>query len=71
MAPRSWPYDVVQNGPLPENLRHLLRLTFDLAHLDERRYEHAARALDVIGRQIGAWRKQAASGARADRADAS
>ena len=38
-----------------EKLRHLIRLAFDLKHLDERRYEHAARALDAIGRQIGAW----------------
>ena len=42
-----------------EKLRHLIRLAHDLEHLDERRYEHAARELDVIGRQIGAWRKMA------------
>ncbi len=40
-----------------EKLRHLIRLAFDLRHLDERRYECAARDLDGIGRQIGAWRK--------------
>ncbi len=40
-----------------EKLRRLIRLAFDLKHLDERRYEHAARALDAIGRQIGAWTK--------------
>ena len=40
-----------------EKLRHLIRLAFDLKHLDERRYEYAARDLDGIGRQIGAWRK--------------
>jgi hypothetical protein len=40
-----------------EKLRHLMRLAFDLRHLDERRYEYAARELDGIGRQIGAWRK--------------
>jgi hypothetical protein len=38
-----------------EKLRHLLRLAHDLHHLDARRYEHAARALDGIGRSIGAW----------------
>ena len=38
-----------------EKLRHLLRLAFDLRHLDQRRYEFAARELDAIGRQIGAW----------------
>jgi hypothetical protein len=40
-----------------EKLRHLMRLAFDLRHLDERRYEYAARELDAIGRRIGAWRK--------------
>ena len=40
-----------------EKLRHLIRLAFDLKHLDERRYENAARELDVVGRLIGAWRK--------------
>ena len=40
-----------------EKLRHLIRLAFDLRYLDERRYEYAARELDGIGRQIGAWSK--------------
>jgi hypothetical protein len=40
-----------------EKLRHLIRLAFDLKHLDERRYECAARDLDAVGRLIGAWRK--------------
>lgn len=40
-----------------EKLRHLIRLAFDLRHLDERRYEHAARELDNIGRRIGQWSK--------------
>jgi hypothetical protein len=40
-----------------EKLRHLIRLAFYLKHLDERRYECAARDLDAVGRQIGAWRK--------------
>ena len=48
-----------------EKLRHLVRLAHDLRHLDERRYEHAARELDVIGRQIGAWRKVNAAHAEA------
>jgi hypothetical protein len=37
-----------------EKPRHLIRLAFDLKHLDERRYECAARDLDTVGRQIGA-----------------
>lgn len=38
-----------------EKLRHLFRIAMDLRFLDERRYEFAARALDEIGRMIGAW----------------
>ena len=40
-----------------EKLRLLFRLSFDLKFLDMRRYEHAARSLDEIGRMIGGWRK--------------
>lgn len=40
-----------------EKLRFLFRLAYDLHHLDLRRYEHAARTLDEIGRLIGGWRK--------------
>ena len=40
-----------------EKLRFLCRLATDLHHFDTRRYEHAARALDEIGRLIGGWRK--------------
>ena len=48
-----------------EKLRHLVRLAFDLRHLDERRYEYAARELDNIGRRIGARRKADAAHAEA------
>ena len=40
-----------------EKLRFLTRLSLDLRYLDPRRYEHAARSLDEIGRLVGAWRK--------------
>lgn len=40
-----------------EKLRHLFRIASDLSFLDLRRYEFAARALDEIGRMIGAWTK--------------
>lgn len=40
-----------------EKLRHLIRLAVELKHLDPRRYEHAARSLDEIGRLVGAWTK--------------
>ena len=40
-----------------EKLRFLCRLAKDIGHLDARRYEHAARALDETGRLIGGWRK--------------
>lgn len=40
-----------------EKLRFLFRICVDLRYLDPRRYEHAARALDEIGRMIGGWIK--------------
>ena len=43
-----------------EKSRVLLRLAFDLRHLDLRRYEFAARALDETGRMVGAWLKATA-----------
>lgn len=42
-----------------EKLRVFCRVAMDLRYLDKRRYEHAARTLDDIGRQIGGWRKHA------------
>ena len=40
-----------------EKLRFLLRLAWDLRYLNARRYEHAARSVDAVGRRVGAWRK--------------
>jgi len=40
-----------------EKLRFFFRLAADLTYLDRRRYEHAARTLDEIGRLIGGWAK--------------
>ena len=40
-----------------EKLRLLFRPAKDLDHLDQRRYEHAARSLDETGRLISGWRK--------------
>jgi hypothetical protein len=40
-----------------EKLRFLSRLAYDLQYFDMRRYEHAARKLDEIGRLIGGWTK--------------
>lgn len=40
-----------------EKLRVLFRLAAELRHLDLRRYEHAARAIDGIGRLVGGWLK--------------
>jgi len=40
-----------------EKLRFLFRLSMDLRHLDLARYEHAARALDEVGRMVGGWKK--------------
>ena len=40
-----------------DRLRLLLRLAKDLSYLDRRRYEHAARRLDEVGRLVGGWRR--------------
>jgi 23S rRNA-intervening sequence protein len=40
-----------------EKLRFLFRIAFEQHHLDLRRYEHAARAIDEVGRLIGGWAK--------------
>ncbi len=40
-----------------EKLRHFFRLAVELKHIEGRRYEHAARTLDEIGRLVGAWAK--------------
>lgn len=40
-----------------EKLRFLIRLSLDLHYLDPRRYEHAAREIDGIGRMVGGWLK--------------
>lgn len=50
-----------------EKLRFFFRLAFEQKHLDVRRYEHAARTIDDVGRLIGGWAKahaaQSGSGA--------
>ena len=40
-----------------ERLRFFMRLTNELRMIDNQRYEHAARSLDDIGRQVGGWVK--------------
>jgi 23S rRNA-intervening sequence protein len=44
-----------------EKLRFFFRLAVDLRVLDPRRYEHAARTLDDVGRLVGGWAKAHAS----------
>lgn len=44
-----------------EKLRFGIRLAKDLRHLDFTRYEHAARAIDEIGRMVGGWLKTQAN----------
>ncbi len=51
-----------------EKLRFFCRLAFEQKHLDARRYEHAARAIDDVGRLIGGWAK--AHAAQSDSGDA-
>lgn len=48
-----------------EKLRFHIRLAAELRVLDPRRYEHAARALDDIGRLLGGWAKAHATHADA------
>ena len=40
-----------------EKMRFLFRLAVELQYIDTRRYEHAARAIDDVGRQVGGWLK--------------
>ena len=51
-------------GPLLERanvdldkLRLLMRLSKELGYLDARRYEHAARRIDEVGRLVGGWKR--------------
>jgi hypothetical protein len=52
-------------GVTSAKLRLLFRLSTELQLLDQRRYEHASRGIDEIGRMVGDWirahRGQAAS----------
>jgi hypothetical protein len=45
-----------------DKLRLLLRLAHELGFLDHRRYEHAARGIDEIGRLVGGWIAPVGSG---------
>ncbi len=38
-----------------EILRHLWRLAFELKIIPVRRFEHGAKLMDQLGRQIGGW----------------
>ena len=40
-----------------EVTRHLWRLTHELEVISTRRYEHGARLMDELGRQVGGWLK--------------
>ena len=40
-----------------ERLRFFMRLSHELRLIDMRRYEHAARGLDEVGRLVGGWIK--------------
>ena len=40
-----------------EKLRLLFRMATEMRYLDPRRYEHAARGLDEVGRLVGGWTK--------------
>ena len=51
-APRA---ELQRANLLLEKQRLLWRVAYNLRHADVRRYEHAAREIDEIGRRIGAW----------------
>lgn len=40
-----------------QKLRILCRLAHELRHLDHRRYEHASREINTVGRLVGGWSK--------------
>ncbi len=48
-----------------EKLRFFFRHAVEMRYTDKRRYEHAARALDEIGRLVGGWAKADAAQAHA------
>ncbi|MFM2058593.1 MAG: hypothetical protein RLY71_2978 [Pseudomonadota bacterium] len=49
---------------LLEQQRLMLRLAYNLRHLNPTRYEFACRKLDEIGRSVGGWLKRLHQGAR-------
>lgn len=44
-----------------EVARHLWRLSFELKVIAMKRYEHGARLMDAVGRQIGGWQRATVS----------
>jgi len=36
-------------------VRHLWRLAYELKVIPQRRYQHGAKLIDELGRQIGGW----------------
>ncbi len=49
---------------LLEQQRLMLRLAYNLQHLNPERYEFASRKLDEIGRSVGGWLRRLRQGAR-------
>lgn len=45
-----------------QKLRIFCRMALDLKHLDPRRFEHAVREIDGIGRLVGGWMKASPEG---------
>lgn len=58
--PRKAPLLTAANRKLAV-LRHLWRLCHELEVISTKRYEHGARFIESIGRQVGAWRKASAA----------
>ncbi len=53
-----------------EKLRFFFRIAFEQKHLDIRRYEHAARTIDEVGRLVGGWAKASTTGSGAAHGEA-
>ncbi|MES9903718.1 MAG: diversity-generating retroelement protein Avd [Sedimenticola sp.] len=61
---RSQQVDALKQADVKlKQLRFYLRLCHDLKLLDSRRYEHAGRSVEEVGRLLGAWLQKSGRGA--------
>lgn len=48
---------LIQASTFLDNLRLLIRMSFDLGYLPVKRYEELSRILQDVGRMLGGWQK--------------